>query len=175
MINLLPPQYKKRIRQAKKIRVAFNFGLFVVVCLIIFWLSLVLINSRIDNMKEAQAFLVSTEKTKIKQLDEIKAKMGIINGMISEINKFYDNQVSVSDILIQLSNVLNREAELNNFSFDKTSGKLVMSGTVKTLKGLNDLKEILNSQTNFGSVNLVIPSYVPKEDITFKADFFIKK
>lgn len=126
-------------------------------------------------MKESQIFLVNSEKTKIKQLDEIKAKINTINGMISEINNFYNSQMAVSDILIQLSNVLNREAELNNFSFNKVDGKVVMSGTVKTLKGLNDLKDILNSQNNFRNVNLVIPSYIPKEDISFKADFFIQK
>lgn len=175
MINLLPPQYKDKIREAKKIRIAFNFGIFVIICLMILWLSFVFINSRIDNMKEVQAFLVVAEKTKIKQLEEIKAKIGTINGMISEINKFYNNQVALSDILIQLSNVLNREAELDNFSFNKTSGQVVISGTVQTLKGLNELKDILNSQSNFRDVNLIIPSYVPKEDITFKVDFFIKK
>ncbi len=175
MINLLPPQYKQKIKEAKKIRIAFNFGLLVIICLIIFWLSLVLINSRIDDMKEVQILLVDTEKTKIKQLDEIKGKINTINGMISEMNAFYNSQMAVSDILIQLSNVLNREAELNNFSFNKGDGKVVMSGTVKTLKGLNDLKDILNSQNNFRNINLVIPSYIPKEDISFKADFFIKK
>jgi len=120
MINLLPPQYKQKIKEAKKIRIAFNFGLLVIICLIIFWLSLVLINSRIDDMKEVQILLVDTEKTKIKQLDEIKGKINTINGMISEMNAFYNSQVAVSDILHELSktNIPFEELQLKRSSLE---------------------------------------------------------
>jgi hypothetical protein len=171
MINLLPPQYKARIREAKKIRVAINVGIFIIFSLIVFWLSLIIINSRIDDMKENQAFSVSLEKAKVGQLDKIKVEIGKVNTMITEINKFYSGQIIVSDLLIHLSNILGKEVELDNFSFDKITKQVVMSGTVKSLKGLNDLKDVLNNQTDFKGVYLNIPSYKPGENISFKVDF----
>jgi hypothetical protein len=171
MINLLPPQYKARIREAKKIRVAVNIGILIILSSIIFWLSLVIINTRLGFMKESQTFSVVQEKAKVSQLEKIKGEMGKVNSMIIEINKFYAGQIVVSDLLIHLSNILGKEVELDNFSFDKISRKVVITGTVKSLAGLNALKDVLNNQETFKAVSLAIPSYIPKEDITFKTEF----
>jgi hypothetical protein len=171
MINLLPPQYKARIREARKIRVAVNIGILIILSLVVFWLSLIIVNSRLELMQDNQIFSVSQEKSKISQLEKIKGGMGKVNTMIAEINKFYAGQIVVSDLLIHLSNILGKEVELDNFSFEKISKKVVMSGTVKSLAGLNELKDVLNNQDDFKVVNLAIPSYVPREDITFKVDF----
>ena len=171
MINLLPPQYKDKIRDAKKIRMIFNVGIFFIVCIVVFWLSLRIIDIRINIIKENQSALTRIEHNKVGQLNIVKGKINQVNGLISEINKFYGGQVYISDLLIKISSILGQEVTLNNFSFDKASKKVVLSGTVKTLQGLNGLKDTLNTQKEFRAMNLSIPSYIPKEDISFAADF----
>ena len=171
MINLLPPQYKEKIRAAKKIRMIFNVGIFFIVCILVFWLSLMIIDVRINTIKENQSLLTRVEHSKVGQLNIVKGKINQVNGLISEINKFYEEQIYVSDLLVKVSNILGQEVTLNNLSFDKNTKKVVLSGTVKTLQGLNELKDTLNTQTEFRAMNLSIPSYIPKEDISFAADF----
>jgi len=174
MINLLPPQFREKIREAKKIRIAFNVGIFIIVCLIVFWLTLMIINARIESLKENQALLTQVERSKMVQLNIIKDKIAKINGLFAEINKFYEGQIYTSNLLMQMSNIFGPEVTLNNFSFDKPSKQVVISGSVKSLKGLNTLKETLNNQRNFKGVHLSIPSYAPSEDINFKADFILE-
>jgi hypothetical protein len=116
---------------------------------------------------------VQAEKAKMIQLDIIKRKISKVNTIFSEINNFYAGQIYTSNLLIQMSNVLGTGVKLNNFSFDKTNKQIAISGSVKSLQGLNNLKETLNNQHNFKGVNISIPSYDPSEDINFKADFIL--
>lgn len=174
MINLLPPKEKEGITWQKKFRLVFILGFFSIFCFFVLWLILSAVKIQINYQKNTQFFLTKIESAQVSELKKVKAKINEINQTLSEINKFYDSQVSISALLSKISSILDEGVYLNTFIFDEANQRVDISGYVADLAGLNKLREDFRGEASFEELDFSIPAYIPSEKIDFKVSFVIK-
>ncbi len=145
MINLLPPDEKKRLLLKKKERIITIFlalGLFFIFC---FSLVLISFKAYLDIEAKSEKILLETAIKKFNQpkITGLKKKVKSANLELKNLNSFYGKKIYFSDILENISNIIPEEIYLNKLSIsllpDNEKEKLVMV----SLSGFSPTREIL--------------------------------
>lgn len=177
MINLLPIKEKEKLIWEKKLRLVLIIGVLIIICLLSLWMALLAVKIQVSTQAKTQISLTQAELTKAHQLNEIKDKIGSINNLLSEMNKVYDNQIFLSDSLINISEILSRKVYLKTFIYEKDKFQISISGQVKDLEDLNDLRERFKEQGDFQKVDFSIPrisTEITDKEIEFRTNILIK-
>lgn len=168
MINLLPPKEKEKLFWQRQKKVVFVLGVLGLFCLLLFWLSLKIVEINLETQKRILAIESQRQKDSLAKVAQIKKEIKNINQALEEIVRIYENQKYVADILAKLASLLPQEAQLESLIFDKKENRIQMNGRIKTLAGLNQLKELLEKEESFHQVEISIGTYVPGQKIEFR-------
>lgn len=120
---------------------------------------------------EIQSSFSIAQESKSEQLNKIKEKTAQINETFARINKIYNSQIVVSNILIDLSKLLGFDSSLKSFYFDKNKNVVTISGTIRNLTSLNKLREDFYNSRNFSKADFTIGTYAPYQPIEFSITF----
>ena len=162
MINLLPPQYKKELKQEEKWRTILNLEIFLFAFLIA--LSLILLSVKVScgGLARSQQILTESERKVIKLETEHAQKLGFqnlderveaINLKLSKINSFYQENPNLTQIFQDLSRILPPNSYLTNLSYQKDGFQIPLSGFCPDRGSLFQLKKNFESQKNFEDVH----------------------
>lgn len=116
MINLLPPEEKEKLFWEKKLRIAFILGFLSIVCLLVLWLSLLILKININIQKEVTKTAFQSETSKIEQINTIKREIAKINKTLKEINQISQERILLSEVFEKLTAWLPSDAYLDNLS-----------------------------------------------------------
>lgn len=148
MINLLPSQYKKEIELEDTFRLLAILG----VSFFVFFLSLVLMlfSLRIyfASQIETQGILIESFKEKSGLQGKILHEIKRLNGVLSSVDQFHQNQVLPSEIFVRLSSYMPQEVYLTAFSLvppapPKKKGEVVGYRAAVTIRGYAPNRETL--------------------------------
>lgn len=172
MINLLPPQEKRRLYWERQLKIVVIIEVLIISCLLVLWLSFLAVKINIKTQKEIAENALNLEESKVKQINEIKNEIKDINQTFRKVNQIYENQVLVSDILFEIMKLLPQDAYLESFVFENK--KIQIIGKIQSLESLNQLKEKLKREESFKDVEFSIGSYVPGKEIEFRTKITLK-
>lgn len=171
MINLLPPKEKQELAYAKKTRILINIVVLITFCFISLWLIFKTAEIYVVGQSEIQKSFLTAQENKSEQLNKIKEKTAQINETFAKINKIYNSQIVVSNILIDLSKLLGADSSLKSFYFDKNKNIVTISGKIRNLRSLNKLREDFHNSRNFSNADFTIGTYAPYQPIEFSITF----
>ncbi len=181
MINLLPPQQKEEVLLRKYLALILVWEILIFAFLISFALTLSLVKIFINRdliiekiyleKKEKEAFLSKDLEEKIKNF----------NFNFSQLNSFYQNQVSLTEILEKISQTIPPEVSLTNFNFSTLKEKekekvnqIFLSGFASNRELLLLFKKNLENQEEIFEINFSPESWISPTDINFNLSFKLK-
>ena len=162
MINLLPPQYKKELKQEEKWRTILNLEIFLFAFLIALSLILLSVKINVGGLSRSQQILTESERKVIKLETERAQKLGFqnlderveaINLNLSKINSFYQKNPNLTQIFQDLGKILPPNSYLTNFSYQKDGFQITLSGFCPDRESLFQLKRNFESQENFKDIH----------------------
>ena len=171
MINLLPPQEKKILKQQKNLCSLFILSaLFMLssVCLCFILLS---IKIYISEQVQSQKLIIEKQQIKeefeISKIEKMEKDIKSINQEIAGLNSFYQNQTHLIPILSKISQSLPIGVNLFTFSFVEDSSKISLSGFCPSRELLFEFKKNLEANEDFPKITFPLTSWVEPLDINF--------
>jgi len=180
MINLLPPQNKKILKQEKvwKILMILSFDLFLgLVCfiliLVIFYFFIV---GEINY--ERIVYEQREKEIDVLKMRELEQNLIAFNKIFSSLDNFYQNRFKAAETIVQITKLVPPEIYLTNVSINpkKDTEKMVeciLSGFAPRRESLLDFKENLESRNNFKEIYFPPADWVKPTDINFTVNFKI--
>jgi len=173
MINLLPPEQKKELKNQEKLKILIHVG--VLISTFFLWLSMLFfaINIFLDGQLEAKKVVFNSQ---LQSLDlETEKKILEKNKLLNEIFKFENEKRDFSSVLKRIFDNLPEKVELKSISLEKTKEEKVQAHLtcfVPTREDLINLKEVLNRE--FEKVSFPPEIWFKEKDIDFTVSFVIK-
>lgn len=177
MINLLPPNYKKELKQRENqkliIILLFLLFLFLVYLILILLILRFYIKDHVNLMKETMA----TEERKIQnqEIKDFKNKIDLSNKNILKLNQFYNKKESLNYILEKTFKNIPKGIVLNSFSWTKENSQIIISGVAQTREAYLELQNNLKSNDDFFDFVFPIEIWAKKTNIDFTIIFKIKQ
>lgn len=182
MINLLPPKYKKELKQQRFFKVVIALNILVLSFLLI--LSGVLFLTKIslqEELKSQQAILKNNqEQKKIKKIKNLESEIKSFNDKIEELQDYYQNYFNLTDIINDFSSTLPDGVYINSISFDKIKNKeevveVKVQGYCPDRERLREFDSNLNKTEKFTEINFAKENWTQPKEINFSLSFKIKK
>ena len=169
MINLVPPQGKKRIVREYWLRATTVWMLLVSMAFILFTFgllpSLVFVNSLKNTMSEQFSEAMAANATYEQTEQQIKETNALINHL--DIVK---TEIVYSELLAELDEVAGDYADIQSFDFVAVNGELEtinLVGVAQTRISLSSFRDALEAHPRFHSIDLPISSLAEERDINF--------
>lgn len=175
MINLLPPRQKKLLVLERKKRLIVILGIVGLVFFVSLILVLLSVEFYVAGQIEAQKIILE-QKQKEFQSSEIKTfreEIRLANQSFLKLRSFYQEQVSLVEILEKINQTLPLRAYLNSFSYDNT--KINLKGYAPTRSILLEFRENLVNEKEFKNIEFPGEPWIKSVDIEFSATFQINK
>lgn len=172
MINLLPPKEKKELFVRKTRTLILVLGSIFLLSLIGLILILFSINTYLKSEVDYQEALLQSKKKQAirEEIKAIQKEIESYNKNLLEINSFYKEQLSLSKVLNQISEILPSGFYLTSFSYQ--NNKVVVSGFAPTRESLFQLREALKEK-GFKEVHFPAFNWTKATDINFNFSFKI--
>ncbi len=173
MINLLPEEGKKEFIMERKIKIVTILGTLSLVFLVFLGVLLFSVKIYILSQLQSEKTSFNLENLSI-DTPEIKAlekNTKELNQKISQLNSFYKEQTSISQVLEEISNILPSETYLTSFSYQKEKSQVNLFGFAKTRENLLDFKKSLENQKNITNIYSPISNLTKPIDIDFFFSF----
>jgi hypothetical protein len=177
MINLLPPEKRRELKE----EVTYHLVLILGVLLVLFCicLSLLLLSIRIYNFGEIQTQRILAESQKQEDEESPFGRIRSINNDVNGLNNFYQNQVVFSDIIVRIAAAPPNGIHLTSFEYTPVvTTKEVMSyarvnlaGFAPTSEDLLVFRANLEQDEMFGNFNFPSSNWNEDTDINFSFDF----
>lgn len=178
MINLLPPLEKQNLKLEEKNRLISILAILFLIFLIFLILIFLSINFYLWGELESQrANLESKEKElKTTEIQSLEEKIEKLNLTLSQLNSFYQKNISLAAILEKISKILPQRTYLTNVSITPHEKELSfgLSGFAPNREILVELKQNLRSQADFEEIYFPPSNWVNPSDIDFYLTFKIK-
>jgi len=175
MTNLLPLQNKAELFEEEIKNLIIILGILILIFL--FSLSLVLfgIQNYISGKVDLGKMTVDFEKKRIEdsEIQNLRTKIISLNQTLSQVNSFYQEQNKLSEIFNKISEILPLQIYLTNFSYQKESNQVSLSGFSPTREILDDFRKDLEKE--FSDVYFPLQNWVKLTDIDFQVTFKLKK
>lgn len=173
-INLVPPQKKEEIYQAKRLRMVFRVQFYsILIGLLSFfllWASNYVLNVNLNLVsKEGQSDL---DQEKYRQIEKYDSEFQGINSQLGEISKVRRDQLYWSRML----QLFNRNIPDGIF-LEEVSTKdyaVFISGKADNRDTLISFRDKLGSEGCFSSVDLPLSNLVSKDNVSFQMDLIVK-
>ena len=175
MINLLPPQYKAELKEEENWKLTLILSLLFLIFLVCLALILFSIKISISGQLEAQKTLLLYEEKKFEesQIQNLEEKITASNQAISELNSFYQSQISLTEILEKIFETLPSGVYLTTLDFNLDQFSLF--GYSPTREILLEFKKNLEKEELFEEIYFPPPNWVKPSDIDFSVNFKIAK
>lgn len=182
MINLLPPQQKKELKEEKSFKLTLIIGVLLSVFLVYLCLTLFSIKVYVSGEVRAEEILFSQKEKEINtpQAQTLQKNLISFNQTLSRLYNFYENQILFSDILKKISETLPNGVSLTSISISPVllAGDWKMgcdlTGFSSTRETLLLLKENLEKEKSFGEISFPPTNWVKPTDINFTVNFKTK-
>ncbi len=177
-INLLPPEEQKQNRLGELVNHLQEFGLWLVVSLLV--LSTVLLAAQI--FLRAEAELVA-EEVRVKAEDLSKLKQDVLQVEFQNFQELLRNfQILRSahrawdDEVLELARLLPPEVTLDKFTINQeaASGKVEVAGRAGTREAVLQLRENLLQSEQFRNVNFPLQNLEKANNTSWKYKFYLK-
>ena len=171
MINLLPLQEKEGLKQEENFKLVLTIGILILSSLVVLSLILLSIEAYIKGQAQSQKILIDLEKKETSQFKELEEKVISINRDLSNLDTFYQNQASLTQLLEKTSSSLVTGMYLNSFSYQKNTSQVKLAGFCPTIEALSEFKGNLKKEKQFKEIYFPLSNWVQSKDINFSAIF----
>jgi len=110
---------------------------------------------------------INKKTVNTKNSDEYIQKVKDINEKINDVTTVQADSVNWSTFIKNFSGIVSNDISINQFSIDKKSSTLTISGTAITRDSLLGLESSLEKMTYLKEVNLPISDLLKKDNISF--------
>lgn len=176
MINLLPPYYKKELKQRENQKIIlinfFLFSIFLIYLILLLLIVRFYIENKINLVK--LGFLLEEKKFQSQEIKNLKNKIDSSNKNISKINQFYKQKISLNETLEKIFKNIPEGVILNSFSFQKDGSQVIISGIAQTREDYLELQNNLKSNSDFFDFVFPIEAWTKKTNLDFNISFKIK-
>jgi len=138
-------------------------------------LSFLSVKFYLDNQLEYQEGLIESSHSKTGRIASLERDINRINDILSEFNYFYEQQFAVSGLLDKVSVLLPSGALLESFSYNKESGKVMISGLALDVEQAYEFRNILREQDWLNNLAFTLPDWLQAGKINFRAEFNSQK
>lgn len=169
MINLLPPQQKKELRERRTQKAIIIWGFLLSFFFIALILGLLAIKFQLsgENIFQKTTNDLAKKDLEAKQNQTIKKEILDLNRDISFISAFYQNRPELTEVLKKLIVILPPGISLNSLSFQKEDGSLHLTGLAQTRNDLIAFKENLEKEKIFSAVSFPPSNWIKAKEINF--------
>lgn len=182
MINILPPEEKKKIIAEYRLRlgivVIFAIAALVLSGLVLLAPSYLLAVSKYNSVSGELVALQSKQGRGAQEKD-VTTQIGGLNKKIDLFLKGGTSTSSPSQVILSILNLKGGAIKIQGFTYDASTGqgRMVITGTALDRVSLAQFVKTLKKEPTFTSVELPISSYVKSVDIDFSivVDRGIKK
>ncbi|MCK4454297.1 PilN domain-containing protein [Candidatus Parcubacteria bacterium] len=182
MINLLPPKNKKELLREEQYKIVLILGIFVLLFLVS--LSLILFSIKIyvsSQLEVEKEFIERSRKAmEFSEIERLETKIRCLNKDILELELFYQNQISLIEILEELSFVLPSGVYLKTISINSSKEKdskflVSLSGFSPTRELLSEFKTNLEEKKELfkGKIDFPSATWTKPIDIDFSLNLKI--
>jgi hypothetical protein len=155
VINLLPPQYKNELRNEEKWKIILNLEIFLFGFLIALTLILLSVKINVEGLDKAYLILnesgqkvikLEKEHTQTLGVQNLKEEVKETNDNLSKLNSFFKEPPDLILTLGRISELLPPNSYLTDFSYQRDSNQIILSGFCENREVLFQLKKNLESQ-----------------------------
>lgn len=177
MINILPQREKEILQAEEKKKIFLILEIFGFVFLLYLILILVSMNIYISGQVEAVRIVLEQEQGEFEssEVKDFSEKIGSANTTFSNLNSFYQNQIKITEILGEISEILPEGVHLNSLSYQKNTFRINIFGFSNNREALLEFKENLEDKENFEEIFFPPSCWIKPSDISFNSNFKIKK
>ena len=171
LTNLLPPRNKAELFEEEVKNLIIILGILILIFL--FSLTLILfgiqnyVSGKID--LEKITFDMEKKKSEDSEIQNLRTKIISLNQVLSQLNSFYQEQNKLTKVFNKISETLPPQMYLTNFSYQKESNLVSLSGFSPTQEILDNFKK--NLEKEFSDVYFPLQNWVKSTDIDFQATF----
>ncbi|TSC75837.1 MAG: hypothetical protein G01um101430_7 [Parcubacteria group bacterium Gr01-1014_30] len=175
IINLLPPQQKRELRQEELFRAVLILGIVLLFFLASLILILFSIKIYIQSVTHSLETLVQAEQKLLHtaELQELRQVTDSNNREILDLKSFYEKQIYSLPVLNKLFEALPEGISLTSLSWQRESGQVVISGFSPSRDVLLSLRNRLEAQEEFSEVYFPPQNWIKPENIDFQTTFKI--
>jgi len=167
MINLLPPIEKLRRNQEKNLKVIWNIGILIIFSLITFSCLLLIVKIYLSNQIEIQQALIENEKNNSQQVQELKKRVDAINTTLGNLNEFYQDYTSSTELFEQIEVLLPENIYLDTYLY--YGDMISLSGYGDSVETIHEFRS--NLRDSFAEVDLRLSDWLETETINFRVEF----
>lgn len=174
-INLLPKSEQKELKLYFFTVLLWKFWTFLIISLILFWLTAFFAKSYLDLQGSGIAEEISTQKLVLRSSDNerLKSEVGDLNNQIARINSLTSQHYYWSKALAELANLLPRDVSVNILSLDRLSGKFTIQGTTATRASALQFWSDMHKSDYFRDINFPLTNLEKATDGSFSFTFFV--
>jgi len=177
MINLLPPQFKKKLEKERKQRLMLIWLMIIIFSLGCFYLILISFKIYLFGKIEVERILVDAQKKQFEEfnLKDTEKEILSLNENIQKILSFQKNTPFIGECLEKISILLPKDCYLFSLSIipsDKEKKCTVsLSGYIKERESLVEFKKRLEKEDSFSNIYFPPSNWVKPKDINFFVRF----
>jgi Tfp pilus assembly protein PilN len=173
--NLLPPQTKDELYEEEIKKMIIISGILILIFLFSSTLILFTINNYILKQIDLEKTVINLEEknSEAPEIQNLREKIISINRTLSQLDSFYQAQVRLTEIFNKISDILPSQMYLTNFSYQKESAQVSLSGFSPNREILFEFKKTLEKE--FPEANFPPQNWIKATDIDFQVNFKITK
>jgi Tfp pilus assembly protein PilN len=192
MINLIPPEYQKEIKEEENRRVISILGIVSLFVLISLALILFSIEIYISGQVQSQKIIFeqAEESLKTSEITAFEKKIQRTNQDLSNLSTFYQEQKNITQMLEEISRTFPSGVYLTRLSLQKVpfpekekgkkkgieeeeydGYKITIRGFCPTREVLLEFRKNLVKKENFKEVDFPLSNWVKISDVDFLANF----
>lgn len=173
--NLLPLKVKTELYEEEIKKMIIIVGVLILIFLFFFTLISFAINDYISRQIDLEKTGINLEKNNAEapEIQNLREKIISINRTLSQFDSFYQGQIRLTEIFNKISNILPSQMYLTNFSYQKESVQISLSGFSPNREILFEFKK--NLEKEFPEVNFPPQNWIKATDIDFQVNFKITK
>lgn len=175
-INLLPEKEKTEIKYTLRYRFIILFSIWFFICFLLFISILIFSNFYLSFQINSLGKELTVEKNflKRKKVYDLENVSQEINQKLLKIEKIKKESRPIYDIFKSLALNLKNETKLKNIYYSSSQKKINLTGFALSRNDLLNLKDDLEKNKYFSSVNLPIYFLAQKTDINFSLNLKLK-
>ena len=173
--NLLPLQAKAELYQEEIKKLIMIFGVLILIFLFSLTLILFEIKDYISRQVDSERIFSDSEKKQlqISEIQNLREKINLANKTLSQLDSFYQEEVSLIEIFEKISNTIPPQIYLTNLFYQKDNSQISLSGFSPQREILVEFKK--NLEKEFLEVYFPPQVWTKSTDIDFQVNFKIKK
>lgn len=180
MINLLPPQYRQKLREEQRFRLVLLLGVILSIAFFALSVFLLVIQITLSNERLTQEVKLISFEERTTREDSILVEIKNQNSKLRNIEAFKKQRRALKEVVGEVASSLPQELYLLSFSYTpaievvkkadkvvKTPAIIAVTGKAQTREQLLSFKDALQADPFFAEVVFPPSNWVKPTDITF--------